>query len=76
MTQATKSRRGFASMDPEAQRKIASIGGKSAHQLGVAHEFTSATAKAAGMKGAAARAEKRRQAVLARHKAAQANAGY
>jgi general stress protein YciG len=35
------SNRGFASMDPEKQREIASEGGKAAHASGNAHEFNS-----------------------------------
>jgi general stress protein YciG len=46
-----KSNRGFASMDTQKQREIASKGGKAAHQSGNAHEFTSAEAAAAGRKG-------------------------
>jgi general stress protein YciG len=42
------SSRGFASMDPERQREIASEGGKAAHQKGTAHEFTSEEARRAG----------------------------
>src|SRR5688572_20074094 len=49
MTQ--KSKRGFASMDQEKQRQIASKGGKAAHQKGAAHEFTSEEARIAGRKG-------------------------
>lgn len=45
------SNRGFASMDPEKQREIASKGGKAAHEKGTAHEFTSEEAKEAGRKG-------------------------
>ena len=45
------SNRGFAAMDPEEQRKIASQGGKAAHQSGHAHEFTPEEAKKAGQKG-------------------------
>lgn len=45
------SKRGFASMDPEQQREIASKGGKAAHEKGTAHEFTSSEAKEAGRKG-------------------------
>ena len=44
-------RRGFASMDPEKQREIASKGGKAAHEKGRAHEFTSEEAREAGRKG-------------------------
>jgi uncharacterized protein len=47
----SKSKRGFASMDPDKQRAIASKGGKSAHEQGTAHEFTSEKAKQAGKKG-------------------------
>ena len=46
-----KSRRGFASMDPAKQRRIASKGGKMAHSLGTAHEFTSEEAAAAARVG-------------------------
>lgn len=45
------SNRGFASMDPEKQREIASKGGKAAHEKGTAHEFTSEEARQAGSKG-------------------------
>jgi general stress protein YciG len=43
--------RGFASMDREKQRAIASKGGKAAHQQGTAHEFTPDEAREAGRKG-------------------------
>ncbi len=43
--------RGFAGMDPEKQREIASKGGKAAHQSGNANEFTSEEAREAGRKG-------------------------
>ena len=43
--------RGFASMDPQRQREIASVGGKAAHVKGTAHEFNSDEARAAGRKG-------------------------
>lgn len=45
-----KSRKGFASMDPERQRQIASEGGKAAHRNGKAHEWNSQTAAEAGRK--------------------------
>lgn len=45
------SRRGFASMDPEKQRSIASKGGKAAHEKGTAHEFSPEEAREAGRKG-------------------------
>lgn len=43
--------RGFAAMDPERQRQIASNGGRAAHRSGNAHEFDSAEAREAGRKG-------------------------
>ena len=43
--------RGFASMDDDKQRKIASEGGKAAHEKGTAHEFSSQEAREAGRKG-------------------------
>ncbi len=43
--------KGFASMDPQKQREIASKGGKAAHLKGTAHEFTSEKAREAGRKG-------------------------
>jgi general stress protein YciG len=46
-----KSRRGFAAMDREKQRQIASKGGRAAHAKGSAHEFTSDQAREAGRKG-------------------------
>jgi len=48
-------KRGFASMDAEKQREIASKGGKAAHEKGTAHEFTSEEAREAGRKGGQAR---------------------
>lgn len=55
------SRRGFASMDEEKQREIASKGGKAAHEKGTAHEFDSQEAAEAGRKGGQARAQNRNQ---------------
>ena len=54
------SERGFASMDPQRQREIASAGGKAAHEKGTAHEFTSEEAREAGRKGGQARSESNR----------------
>lgn len=54
-----RSNRGFASMDRERQRQIASQGGKAAHREGTAHQFTSEEARAAGRKGGEARAAQR-----------------
>lgn len=53
------SRRGFASMDEEKQREIASKGGKAAHEKGTAHEFDSKEAQEAGRKGGEARSRDR-----------------
>lgn len=49
--QGKKSRRGFAAMNPERQKQIASEGGRAAHQQGVAHEWSTEEARAAGRKG-------------------------
>jgi len=43
--------RGFAGMDPERQREIARLGGRTAHARQRAHRFTSEEARAAGRKG-------------------------
>ena len=50
----TRSNRGFASMDREKQKEIASKGGKAAHAKGTAHEFDSGEAREAGRKGGVA----------------------
>ncbi len=50
-TNGQKGHRGFASMDPNKQREIASKGGKAAHAQGRAHEFTTDEARSAGRKG-------------------------
>ena len=44
-------KRGFAVMDEEEQREIASKGGRAAHESGNAHEFDSEEAAEAGRKG-------------------------
>jgi general stress protein YciG len=49
-----KEDRGFASMDRNKQREIASKGGRAAHQKGTAHEWTSEEAREAGRKGGVA----------------------
>jgi general stress protein YciG len=61
--QGGKSNRGFASMDPQRQREIASEGGRAAHEKGTAHEFTSEEAREAGRKGGMARSANRRTAM-------------
>jgi general stress protein YciG len=43
--------RGFAALDSDAQREIAAKGGRAAHAIGNAHEFTSEEAREAGKKG-------------------------
>src|SRR6478609_4367848 len=43
--------RGFASMDEQRRRRIASEGGKASHRRGKAHEFSSEEARSAGRKG-------------------------
>lgn len=47
--------RGFAGMDRDKQREIASKGGKAAHESGNAHEFDSEEAREAGRKGGLSR---------------------
>ncbi len=51
--------RGFAAMDEEKQRQIASKGGKAAHEKGTAHEFTPDEARNAGRKGGEAVSQNR-----------------
>jgi general stress protein YciG len=46
-----KEDRGFASMDRDKQREIASKGGRAAHVKGTAHEWTREEAREAGRKG-------------------------
>lgn len=55
-----KPRRGFAAMNPELQREIASQGGRAAHEKGVAHEWNRAEAMEAGRKGGKISGSKRR----------------
>jgi len=50
--------RGFASMNPDKQRMIASKGGKAAHKKGTAHKWTSEEARRAGQIGGRARQRK------------------
>jgi uncharacterized protein len=50
-TMSLLSKRGFASMSPEKQREIASMGGIAAHEQGRAHEFTPEEAQKAGRRG-------------------------
>jgi general stress protein YciG len=50
-TTTTRGLRGFASMDKEKQREIASKGGRAAHEKGTAHEFSSNEASMAAKRG-------------------------
>jgi general stress protein YciG len=56
-----RSRRGFASMDPNRVRELARLGGQSAHRHGRAHEFTSDEARLAGRKGGLASHRSRKE---------------
>jgi general stress protein YciG len=56
-----KEDRGFASMDRQKQRDIASKGGKAAHAKGTAHEWTSEEAREAGRKGGMASHRRRKE---------------
>ena len=59
-TTRPRAKRGFAVMDPTRVREIASMGGRTAHANGRAHEFTSEEAREAGRKGGQARSESNR----------------
>ncbi len=56
-----KQKRGFAAMDQDKQREIASMGGKAAHEAGTAHEFTPEEARDAGRRGGEARGRNNRK---------------
>jgi general stress protein YciG len=53
------SKRGFAAMNTDQQRAIASKGGRAAHARGSAHEFTADEAREAGRKGGVAVSQNR-----------------
>ncbi len=53
-------KRGFASMDKARLREIASMGGKKAHALGRAHQWTQEEAAEAGKIGGSRNSENRR----------------
>ena len=57
---APKRPRGFATLTPEQRQEISSMGGRAAHAVGTAHEFTSDEARAAGAKGGKSTHAKRR----------------
>ncbi len=46
-----KTKQGFAALSREEMRKIASEGGRTAHERGTAHEWTPEAAAAAGRRG-------------------------
>jgi hypothetical protein len=54
--------RGFAALLPQTRAVMAARGGKKAHASGNGHTFTSAEARAAGLKGVRIQAEKRKAA--------------
>jgi general stress protein YciG len=58
-TTSSLRKRGFASMDPQRQREIASEGGRAAHEKGTAHEWTSEEAREAGRKGGMRKSQNR-----------------
>ncbi len=60
-----KEDRGFASMNRDKQREIASKGGKAAHAKGRAHEWTAEEAREAGRKGGIASHRRRRESEAA-----------
>lgn len=76
-----RSGRGFSSMDPARQREIAALGGRTAHESGNAHQFTSEEARLAGRAGGVAVSRNRdymvalgRRGGVARSEARQAQA--
>lgn len=58
--------RGFASLDKAKVRAIASKGGKAAHRKGVAHQWDSDEARAAGRRGGMKAAQRRAEQQAAR----------
>jgi general stress protein YciG len=56
-----KRRGGFNTMDPRRHAEISRMGGRKAHELGVAHRWTSDEAAEAGSKGGTASAKTRRR---------------
>lgn len=69
------SKRGFASMDEERQREIASEGGRAAHASGHAHQFTSDEARRAGQKGGEAVSSNREHMAAIGRKGGEASHG-
>ena len=71
----TVKKRGFASMDPEAVKRIAQLGGFAAQKLGKAHKFTPEEAQLAGRKGGIAVSRNREHMVEIGKKGGYAAAG-
>src|SRR5438270_11789195 len=67
--------RGFAAMDEDKQREIASKGGRAAHAKGTAHEFTPEEAREAGRKGGEAVSRNREHMAEIGRKGGQASGG-
>lgn len=67
MATMEKRKLGFAAMAVEAQRRLASLGGRAAHAQGKAHKWDREAAVAAGRKGgiaSQARAAARRTSIV------------
>jgi hypothetical protein len=60
-----KEDRGFASMNPDKQREIASKGGKVAHEKGRAHQWSREEAREAGRKGGLSTHQRRQEGPVA-----------
>jgi general stress protein YciG len=56
-----RSKQGFAAIDPERRREIASMGGRAAHESGNARKWTAEEASAAGKKGGCRDRERMRE---------------
>lgn len=59
----SKRPRGLAAMSPERRREVASKGGRTSQARGTAHQWTAEEASAAGKKGSARYALRKREAV-------------
>ncbi|WP_288405269.1 KGG domain-containing protein [uncultured Deinococcus sp.] len=75
MTNGDQDGRGFAGMDPDKQREIASEGGRAAHESGNAHEFSSEEAREAGRKGGEAVSQDREHMAEIGRKGGEASRG-
>lgn len=54
-------KRGFALLDPRVHKEISASGGRTAHVMGNAHEWTKEEAQEAGRKGARTRQRLKRE---------------